>query len=163
MPAKERLALGREEHGERPAALRAHGLGRGLIELVDIGAFLAVDLHVDEQLVHQRRGFGIGEALVVHHMAPVARGVADGEQDRLVLGLGLGEASGPQGRQCDRIVLVEQKIGACFLGELIVAHVSAFRYVPEVADCGLWSAALASFSAGPRGRTSARTNRRNKR
>ncbi len=140
---KEGLAPGREEHGERPAALRAHGLGRGLVELVDIGAFFAIDLHIDEQRIHQRRGFGIREAFVVHHMAPVARGIADREQDRFVLCLGGRERFRPPGAPIDRIVGVEQKVGACFLGELIVAHVrlsdmALGRYVPgwPIAACG---------------------------
>jgi class 3 adenylate cyclase len=55
------------------------------VDAVDVGPFLAIDLDVDEALVHQRRGAGIFERLVRHHVAPVAGGVADREQDRLVL------------------------------------------------------------------------------
>ena len=58
---------------------------------VDVGALLAVDLHVDEQLVHQLRGRRVLEALVRHHVAPVARRVADRDEHRLVEPPRLGE------------------------------------------------------------------------
>ena len=87
--APERLALRREEHGQRPAAVLAHQVQRRHVDLVDVGPLLAIDLDVDEQLVHHRRGGVVLEALVRHHVAPVAGGVADREQDRLVGALGL--------------------------------------------------------------------------
>src|SRR6266853_6422175 len=51
--AEKRRALGREEHRERPAArpLGEH-LVRELVDLVEIRAFLAVHLHVDEEAIH---------------------------------------------------------------------------------------------------------------
>ena len=53
------------------------------VDLVDVGPLLAVDLDVDEQLVHHARGGVVLEALVRHDVAPVAGRVADREQDRL--------------------------------------------------------------------------------
>ena len=49
----------RQEHGQRPAAatLREH-LVRKLVDLVEVGALFAIDLDVDEQPVHERRGLG---------------------------------------------------------------------------------------------------------
>ena len=47
-------AVGSEEHREWPAALHAHGLRRAHVDGVDVGPFLAIDLHADEQLVHER-------------------------------------------------------------------------------------------------------------
>ena len=84
--AEERpLVVGRQEHRQRPAAaaLGQH-LVRGLVDAVEVGALLAVDLDVDEQFVHQRRRRGVLEGLVRHHVAPVAGRVADRQQDRLV-------------------------------------------------------------------------------
>ena len=52
--APERLAVGREEHGQRPAALLAQMMQRRHVDLVDVGPLLAVDFDVDEQLVHHR-------------------------------------------------------------------------------------------------------------
>ena len=52
--AEERPAVGRQEHGHRPAAVTGHRLHRVHVDRVDVGSFLAVDLHVDEQVVHHR-------------------------------------------------------------------------------------------------------------
>jgi hypothetical protein len=71
--AEERHLVGREEHGERPAAvpLREHGL-RDLVDLVDVGALLAIHLDVHEELVHHAGDALVLERLVRHHVAPVA-------------------------------------------------------------------------------------------
>ena len=52
-----RVIIGCEKHGERPAAgaLRKH-LMRHLVDAVEVGAFFAVDLDIDEQLVHHLCG-----------------------------------------------------------------------------------------------------------
>ena len=66
--------------GQPPlAGHRLHGLH---VDRVDVRALLAVDLDADEVLVHERRGLGVLEGLALHHVAPVAGGVADREQDR---------------------------------------------------------------------------------
>ena len=53
--APHRLARGRQKHRERPAALLAEQMQRVHVDLVDVGPLLAVDLDVDEQLVHHAR------------------------------------------------------------------------------------------------------------
>ena len=93
--APDRLAVGREEHGERPAALLAEGMERRHVDLVDVGPLLAIDLDVHEKPVHHGGGCRVLEALVGHDVAPMAGGVADREKDRLV---GRGEPRrGPPG------------------------------------------------------------------
>ena len=90
--AEERRAVGREEHRQRPAAAAPRQQRvRGLVDLVEVGPLLAVDLDVDERVVHHRGDRRILERLVRHHVAPVARRVADRQQDRLVLGARPGE------------------------------------------------------------------------
>ena len=86
--AVEGLARRGEEDRHRPAAAPDHELHGAHVHVVDVGALLAVDLHVDEAGVHQRGDVVVLEALALHHVTPVARGVADREQDRLVLGAG---------------------------------------------------------------------------
>ena len=51
----EGAAVGGEEHGHRPAARPRQRQGRLHVEGVDVRALLAVDLHVDEELVHHAR------------------------------------------------------------------------------------------------------------
>ena len=75
--AVERHALGIEEHVQRPAAVTRHRLHRAHVDRVDVGALLAVHLHGDEVLVHHRGRLRVLEGLVLHHVAPVARRVAD--------------------------------------------------------------------------------------
>ena len=89
---EERLLVGRQEHRHGPAALAlVHRLGGGHVDVVEVGPLLAIDLHVHEMFVHDRGRGRVLERLVGHHMAPVARRVADGEQDRLLLGPGPAE------------------------------------------------------------------------
>ena len=77
---------------------------RELIGAVEVGALLSIHLDVDEPLVHHVRGRLVLEGLVRHHMAPVARGIADGKKDRTALGAGDCEGSLTPRVPIDRIV-----------------------------------------------------------
>ncbi len=125
------LALGRQEDGQRPAALFTHHVERGLEHRVEVGTFLPVDLHVDEVLVHQRCRLGILEAFLGHHMAPVARRIADGHEDGLAGVPGFLQGVGSPGHPVDRVVLVLQQIGARRLGEQVHRHASSLRKKTE--------------------------------
>ena len=67
---------------------------------VEGGVELAIDLDGDEVRVEQRRDVGVGEALPLHHMAPVAGEVADGDEDQPVLDPARATSSGLHSRQC---------------------------------------------------------------
>ena len=84
----ERLAVGRHEDRRRPAAGAGHPDRRLHRHRVDVGPLLAVDLDVHEELVHERGRRLALERLVRHDVAPVARAVADRDEERLVLGPG---------------------------------------------------------------------------
>ncbi len=118
--APERLAVGRQEHGQRPAAVLAEQMQRRHVDLVDVGPLLAVDFDADEQVVHDRGGGVVLKTLVRHHVAPVARGIADREQDRLVGALGLGQRRRVPRPPVDRVVLVLQEIRRGFLREAVL-------------------------------------------
>jgi len=77
-PAEERPPIRRiQEHGERPAArLLGDHLLRGLVDLVEVRPLFAVDLDVHEQAIHHRRGLGVLEGFVGHHVAPMAGRIA---------------------------------------------------------------------------------------
>ena len=110
--AEERAAAGVEEHGHGPAAAAGHGLDGLHVDGVDVGPFLAIDLDVDEAVVHHRGDGLVLERLVRHHVAPVARRVADGEQDRLVLGARPGERLLAPRVPVDRVVGVLAQVRA---------------------------------------------------
>ncbi len=115
--AVERDALGVEEDGHRPAAAAGHRLHRLHVDRVDVGPLLAVDLDVDEVLVHVGGGLGVLEGLVLHHVAPVAGRVADREQDRPVLLPRTGQRLLAPRVPVDRVVTVLEQVRAGLLGE----------------------------------------------
>ena len=115
--ADKRLGLGREEHRERPAAAAA-AAGELVIDVegrhvdrVDVGPLLAIDLDADEVLVQELCDFRVFEALPLHHMAPVATGIADREEDHLAFAFGLFERFRPPRKPIDRVVGVLQEVG----------------------------------------------------
>src|SRR5437899_346813 len=61
----------------------AHQCQRMLIDLIEIRPFLAIDFDVDEERVHPLGDLRAFEAFMRHHMAPMAGGIADREQDLL--------------------------------------------------------------------------------
>ena len=69
----------------RPAAAPGEHLHRVHVDLIQIRPLFAVDFNVDEELVHQAGDLFILERLALHHMTPVTGGVADAQQDRLIL------------------------------------------------------------------------------
>ncbi len=93
---------------------------RVLIDLIEIRALLAVDLDADELRVHLGGDLWVLEALVGHHVAPVAGGVADRQEDRLVLGARRGQRRLVPGLPMDRVGLVLKEIGAGRLAEAVL-------------------------------------------
>ena len=111
---EERLLVGREEDGHGPAALAGERLHGGHVDAIDVGSLLAVDLDVDEVLVHEAGDLVRLEGLVSHHVAPVAGAVANGEEDGLVLLAGLREGLVAPGVPVDGVLGVLQEVGAGF-------------------------------------------------
>ena len=68
-------------------------------------------LMLTNRLVHEASRFRILERLVRHHMAPVAGGVADREQDRTVAPLRLRQRVGAPRAPMHRIVGVLEEVG----------------------------------------------------
>ena len=96
------------------AAALGDQLHRGHVDLVDIRPLFAVDFDGDEVLVQQRRHVFVVEALLFHHVAPMAGGITDGEKYRLVLRLRCGKRSVPPAIPVHRVVRVLQQVGGVF-------------------------------------------------
>ena len=141
-------AFRREEHRHRPAAAAGHHLHRLHINGVQVGAFLPVNLDVDEMFVHQGGDGVVFKGFPFHHMAPVARGVADAQQDGLVRGARLRQGGGVPGLPVHRIVGVLQQVGAGFVNQS-VGHRS--YALPENLVQSLWRCPSIP-DAGPRRR-----------
>ena len=120
-------AVWQEEHGQGPAALLAKLLQRGHIERIDIGPFLAVDLDVHEQLVHQRRGVRILKALMRHYMTPMASCITHREQHGPVEPLRLRERLLAPGPPMHGVVLVLLEVRACFFAQTVRCHEATFN------------------------------------
>ena len=84
-------------------------------------ALLAIDLDAHEQLVHQPRRRVVLERLVLHHVAPVAGGVADAQQDGLVLAPRFFEGIVAPRVPVDRVVRVLEQIGALLVNQAVGA------------------------------------------
>ena len=117
--AVEGNGVGGEEHRHRPAALAGHRLDGVHVDRVDVGALLPVDLDAHEVLVHVGGHRLVLEGLPLHDVAPVAGGVADGEQDRLVLGPRPAECLRSPGIPVDRVVGVLDQIRAHLVDEAV--------------------------------------------
>ena len=107
----ERLAIRRQEDRQRPPALSRHRLDGLHVDVVDVRPFLSVHLDRHEVAVQDlgdRRGL---EGFVLHDVAPVARRVADREEDRLLLGARLREGLLAPRIPVDRVVLVLEEVG----------------------------------------------------
>ena len=111
-PEKRALVLGVEEHRQRPAtAALGQQLVCRLVDLVHVRSLLAVDLDVDEQLVHQLRRGLVLERLVCHDVAPVAGRVTDRQQHRFALVAGQRKSFLAPGVPVDRVVGVLEQVG----------------------------------------------------
>ena len=110
---KRRVTVRRERHGQRPAAgPLGQELMRGLVDFVEVRAFLAVDFDAHKQFVHARGDGFVFKTLALHDMTPVARRVANRQQNRLVLVARLLQRDIAPRLPVHRVVRVLQKIRA---------------------------------------------------
>lgn len=65
--------------------MSGHGLADVHVEGVDIWALLAINFDADEVLIQEAGHFRVGEGFPFHHMAPMAGGVANGEEYGFIL------------------------------------------------------------------------------
>ncbi len=109
-PEVERLALGRQEDGHRPATLPGGGLHGLHVDGVHVGPLLAVHLDRHEVLVDHGGDRLVLEAFVRHHMTPVTRGVTDRQQNGHITPPRFLESLRRPGPPVDRIVRVLKQI-----------------------------------------------------
>ena len=98
---------------------------RAHVNLVKVGTFLAIDFDADEILVHQLRDLFVLERLVLHYVTPVARRIANAQQNRLVLVARLRQGIFTPGIPVDRVVRVLEKIGTGLLDKCVRIFVFA--------------------------------------
>ena len=111
-PAEEGAPVRVEPHAHRPAAVAVQGLDGGHVDGVDVGTLLPVDLHRHEALVQLPGDVEVLEGLLLHHVAPVAGGVAHRQEDRPAGAPGLLEGLVAPRVPVDRVVGVLPEVGA---------------------------------------------------
>src|SRR5262249_57332477 len=84
-PVKKGFEVRRKKQIVRPAAGTRQHLAQEHERLMNVGSFFSVHFDVDEPLVHQSGDRGIGVDRSLGDVAPEARTVTDGNEDRLVL------------------------------------------------------------------------------
>ncbi len=109
--ADKRLERGGEPDVERPATAAGRGLDESHVNAIDIRAFFAVDLDVDEARVHEGRDFFVLKGFPFHHVAPVAGRIADREKDWFPFLARLGERFFAPRVPIDRVMRVLEKVG----------------------------------------------------
>ena len=80
-PAVEGPPVGVRNDRHRPAAVAGQRLHGVHVDGVQVGPLFAVDLDADEVAVQEVGDAVVVERLLLHHMAPVAAGVADRQED----------------------------------------------------------------------------------
>ena len=90
-PAPEHVALGRQQAGGRPAALR--------VARVDIGTLVGIDAHGDELLVDVLRDGIVAKRLLVHRLAEWHQLAYSERKTGLFCFCASAKTSSPQGRQ----------------------------------------------------------------
>ena len=108
-----------QKNSQRPSALAGDQLDRVHVDGVEVRPLLAVHLDADKVVVHDARNVFVFERLALHHMTPVAGGIADAQQYGLVLFPSALERLLAPGIPLDRIVRVLAEIGACFVDQFI--------------------------------------------
>ena len=117
--AEDGLAFRREEHGHGPAARLAGDVQRRHVHVVHVGAFFPIDLDADEVLVEQLGHVRVRERLAFHDVAPVARRVADGQEDELLFLPGFVEGFLTPRVPVHGVVGVLEQVRAALLGQAI--------------------------------------------
>src|SRR5262249_53706147 len=115
----EGVLLWREEHRQRPATLARQHLYDVLINVVEVRTLFAVHFDAHKVLIHEGRDALVLKGLVFHDMAPVARGVANGEQQRFVFSPRFLERLRSPRKPVYRVMGMLEEIRTCFVNETI--------------------------------------------
>ena len=117
--AVEGVQVGREEDRHGPAALAGEPHHGGHVDVIEIRPFLPIDLNTDEVLREKLGNLLALEGFVLHNMAPVAGGVADGEENGLVLVPRFLKGFLAPGKPLHGVVGVLEQVGTRLVDEVV--------------------------------------------
>src|SRR6185437_12336496 len=117
---KKRLLSRRQKHRHRPTTLTViHRDRGGHVDLIEIRSFFPVYLNTDKPSVHEFCNGLVFKGLPFHHMAPVASGIADREQDGAIFFIGKLQGFRSPGIPVYGVVGMLQQIRAGFVNKTI--------------------------------------------
>ena len=107
----------KDSHG--PAATSSKRLHCIHVDRINIGTFFSVHFDVHKQLVHDRCGGAVFKTLMRHHVAPVAGGVADRQQNGFACSLRFGKSLVTPLIPMDGVISMLPKIWRRSVGESV--------------------------------------------
>ena len=129
------LQVRSQEDAHRPAPVPAREEhGGGHVDLVKVRALLAVDLDRNEVAVEDLRHRLVLEGLVFHYVAPVAGGVADAQEDQLVLATGELQGLLAPGKPLHGVLGVLKQVRAGFARKPVGHRSEVDRHQADVRD-----------------------------
>ncbi len=111
--------FGSEKYVQGPSPAAVHHLADRHEVPVDVGTLFPVHLHRNAGVVQEVRHLAVAEGFPLHHVAPVAGGVAYGDEEGLVLLPGLPEGIVAPGVPVHRVVGMLQQVGRLLPGEQV--------------------------------------------
>ena len=118
-PSVKRFERGGEPHAHRPAPGPGGGLNKCHVDAVHIWPLLAINLDRHVVPIEQAGHVGVFETLMLHHVAPVARRIADRQENQLVFTASRLERGIAPRVPVDWVVLVLEKIRTLLCGEAV--------------------------------------------
>lgn len=115
--AKKGPSVRQTEAIERPTPVALDHLDRIHHQLVDLGAFFAVNFDTDEMLIHQIRDPGLFEGFTGHHVAPMAGRIPNRNEDGFILGAGGGECLRPPWSPVHGVIPVLVEVEGAFFAQ----------------------------------------------
>jgi len=100
---------------------------RGHINIINVWPFFAINFDIHEVLIHVLCDFRILENQPLHHVAPVAAAVSDRQKNDFIFLLCFFECFRTPGIPVNRVVLMQQQIGAGLFGKTVRKHGFVFR------------------------------------
>ena len=110
--AEEGASVWEAKDVEGPAAFLLDHLDGFHVDMVEVRAFFAIYFNADEITVHEVCDIGVFEGFVGHDVAPVAGGVADGDEDGFIEAFGFLEGFVGEGPPMNGVIGVLAEIEA---------------------------------------------------
>jgi hypothetical protein len=116
---EKRSAVRRQKNGHGPTAAAGGGLHVGHVNVVDIRTLFAVYFYRDEGAVQNFGDLIVLKRFALHDVAPMARGITDGEEDWLVFVTGFFKSLFAPGIPVHWIVGVLLEVRAFFRNQMV--------------------------------------------